>query len=403
MLYRRAAAATVLVPLLFAVACGDDTPTPAPTSATSVAPPAQPAVSSTTPRPMAPGGGTSIAFANQPVQLVVNNAVSTAPDAPTYTFQVATDVNFTSVVYARDAIAPGGDGQTRVTVDRLAGSTQYYWRALIVANGENGPLSAPATFSIGPQVVIQAPALASPASGATTNDRPALTVAAAQRTGPAGNLFYLFELSENAAFAPVVYSATVEEGSGVTSVSHQIGRELEEKTYFWRVIASSPANQAAGPYSTTGSFRVEKGVDIRTAKIEVGPANVANWEETGRITSAYFGNGQLCIFHTRLGVWPATLFADDGTMLEGNQWVFAKLGDIWYGGAADWYKPGQACKDVDEGMGHDAFYLNPSTPLKNWVPRSGETIGVMSSTPARMWPSYKTYDERTNIVMIKWP
>ena len=142
---------------------------------------------------------------------------------------------------------------------------------------------------------------------------------------------------------------------------------------------ASPANEATGPYSTTGSFRVEKGVDIRTAKIEVGPAHVANWEETGRITSAYFTADQLCIFHTRLGVWPATLFASDGTLLEGNQWIFAKLGDIWYGGAADWYKPGQACKAVDEGIGYDAFYLNPSTPLKNWRPRSGETIGVMSS------------------------
>ena len=189
----------------------------------------------------------------------------------------------------------------------------------------------------------------------------------------------------------------------MTSVSHQIGRELEEKTYFWRVVASSPANEATGPYSTTGSFRVEKGIDIRTVQIDVGPKEIVNWEETARITSAYIHDSQLCIFHTRLGLWPGTLFADDGTQVEGNQWIFVNLNGKWHGGAADWYKPGQACKAVDEGIGYDAFYLNPSTPLKNWRPRSGETIGVMSSTPARMWPSFKTYDERTNIVLIKWP
>lgn len=398
-----AALLCVLFPVVFAAACSDDDPVATPTSATSVAPPEKAAVSSTTPRLMAPTAGITVPYASQPVRLVVTNAVSTAPTAPTYTFQVATDEAFSSVVYARDGVAPGANGQTELTIDRLAGSAKYYWRALIVAAGENGPLAAPSNFTVGPQVVIQAPSLLSPGANESVGDQPTLTVGAAQRTGPAGDLFYRFEVSEQAGFNSIAYSAVVQERAGVTSVSHTVGRQLEEKTYYWRAFASSPSNEANGPFSATGSFRVTKTLDIRTAKIEVGPANVANWEETGKITSAYFANGQLCIFHTRLGVWPATLFASDGTLLEGNQWVFAKLGDVWYGGAADWYKPGQACKDVDEGMGHDAFYLNPSTPLKNWVPRSGETIGVMSSTPARMWPMFQTYDERTDVVMIKWP
>jgi hypothetical protein len=37
------------------------------------------------------------------------------------------------------------------------------------------------------------------------------------------------------------------------------------------------------------------------------------------------------------------------------------------------------------------------------VPRSGETIGVMSTTPARLWPDMRTYDERTDVKIIRWP
>ncbi len=199
-----------------------------------------------------------------------------------------------------------------------------------------------------------------------------------------------------------MYSAVVQEGSGASSVSHGVATPLEEKTYYWRVFAASPANSAGGPFSSIGSFRVSKGVDIRTAQIEVGPKDIANWEETARITNAYVSDGQLCIYHTRLGLWPSTLFASDGTLVEGNQWLFVQINGKWYGGAADWYKPGQACKAVDEGLGYDAFYLNPGSPVTSWRPQHGEKIGVMSSTPARMWPSFKTYDERSDIVMIEW-
>jgi hypothetical protein len=30
-------------------------------------------------------------------------------------------------------------------------------------------------------------------------------------------------------------------------------------------------------------------------------------------------------------------------------------------------------------------------------------FGVMSSTPARLWPSMRTIDERTNVAMVRWP
>jgi hypothetical protein len=41
-------------------------------------------------------------------------------------------------------------------------------------------------------------------------------------------------------------------------------------------------------------------------------------------------------------------------------------------------------------------------PLHSWHPQPGEVVGVMASTPARLWPAMRTVDERTNVVLIQW-
>jgi hypothetical protein len=113
------------------------------------------------------------------------------------------------------------------------------------------------------------------------------------------------------------------------------------------------------------------------------------------------GGGELCIWHDQLGTWPSVIFFNDpNTLVEGNQWVFANIGGRWYGGAADWYRPGQACKGLDAAsIGRDAF---DQDPLRSWVPQPGELFGVMSTTPARAWPDMRTLDQRTNIVLLRW-
>ena len=92
-------------------------------------------------------------------------------------------------------------------------------------------------------------------------------------------------------------------------------------------------------------FNRKQGVDLAHVVYLKGP-NVANWPQTSTITNAYHGGGQLCIFHTKLGQWPKGNFFETPGALEGNQWVLANIGGTWYAGAADWYRPGQACKNV---------------------------------------------------------
>ena len=145
-------------------------------------------------------------------------------------------------------------------------------------------------------------------------------------------------------------------------------------------------------------------IDLNNVTIVLGPTNVGSWPQTSTVTGTKAMDHYLCIYHTQLGQWPSTLFFDDpNTLLEGNQWVIANIGGRWYGGAADWYRPGQACKDVtQDSIARDAFYNPSMEPLRSWVPAVGEQFGVFSTTPARMWPNMRTLDQRTNVVLVRW-
>ncbi len=392
----------VMLVLVGATACTSTTQ-PDPGSSTSVA---KPTVSATTPSLTSPPSEAQLSFASQPITLTVGNAVSTAEGAPTYIFEVSTNPAFSSFVSRTTGVAEGAGGRTSLTLSKLAGATTYYWRALITAAGESGPVSSVAVFTIGPEVVLQAPELLTPNAGSNVSDRPVLVLKNAQRTGPAGELLYEVEVSEQASFATTAYSAFVPERDGGTT-EHTVGSALDaDKTYYWRARAESQSAKIVGPYSAVSSFKVTNGLDLRTAEIVIGPKNIADWQETARITDAFFDpiGEQLCILHTRLGAWPPAVFADDGTTTEGNQWVFANIKGKWYGGAADYYRPGQACKGLNaESIGRDAFYQTPGSPAYSWQPEPGEIFAVMVSTPARAWPSYATYDERSDIVFIRWP
>jgi len=103
----------------------------------------------------------------------------------------------------------------------------------------------------------------------------------------------------------------------------------------------------------------------------------------------------------RGGIWTSkAYYGDPGTQVEVNQWMFARVNGQWYGGAGHWYRPGQACKgEVDDHFFTDAF---SSYPFSTLVLREGDVFGVAVSTPARLWPSMKTYDERSNTVTLVW-
>jgi hypothetical protein len=87
--------------------------------------------------------------------------------------------------------------------------------------------------------------------------------------------------------------------------------------------------------------------------------------------------------------------------VEANQWYFARINGQWYGGAGEWLRPNQICKEgqKSEDIGKDGTW---GGPMDTWIPKRGDLVGYMISTPARTWPKQITIDQRSNVVVQPW-
>jgi hypothetical protein len=230
---------------LAAVACSNSTPSqPSSNSGTTA--------SVTAPRPAQPATNSTVRFADQPVTLMVQNAASTASGA-LYSFEVATDANFSSKVQTKDNVAEVSGGQTSVRLDALAGGRDYYWHARATGGGTTGPFSATYKFTMGPAVTINPPVPIGPLSGAFTSPRPTLRVTNATRTGPAGAITYVFEVATTSAFTTIVMTGTTREGVNETGFTATADLPVNQ-TLFWRATASDASSGASSAPSAIQSF-----------------------------------------------------------------------------------------------------------------------------------------------------
>lgn len=361
--------------------------------------PNRPDVTFTAPLAQGPAGGTIFRFNQQPVTLTIENAARTADVTVTYNVEIATAPSFSPIFRTIEGIAEGAGGTTTVTVANLPGGTTFFWRWRAVVGDTVGQPSPAAEFFVRPQVILGVPDAEEPAANRDIyTPKPTFTVRNGTRTGPVGAITYEFEVSTVATFASVVVRVTgIAEGNVRTSWTP--ANDLPEGTLFWRARAVDLFNEEASPFTAASRFERKRGIDLNSVIYQFG-ANIASWPQTSLITDAYHSNGLLCIFHTKLGVWPVQDFFDAGPILEGNQQLFALINGQWYGGSADWYRPGQACKSVDNNIGPDSF---PGVnPIGSWRPQPGEVFGIMATTPARMWPAMKTLDERSDVWLIQW-
>lgn len=375
--------------------------------------PSQPTgtASVTAPALVRPAPNTTVRNVEQPVTLAVTNSLVTQSATTTYTFEVSSDSGFTNKVQTKTGVAEGTGGQTTVRLDTLTPGADYYWRARADAAGTTGVFTPTYKFTVGPQVTLSAPALVSPASGAQTNARPTFTVTNAPRTGPAGPVTYRFEVAATPAFNPLILDTKVAEStSGRTSLVIQRPAELPaEATIYWRVTASDDSNLVSSPVTQAASFVTALAIDLRKVVFLQSP-DVSSWPETGTLElveqdgNALLG-GPFCTRFTDPG-WPDSPWPyggpDPNFGVFANQWYFAKIGGVWYGGAGEWiYRGAGVCK-----AGQGTRTIGPDSgfgePFASWVPRPGELFGTMISSVARRGSVRRTVDERTNIIVQPW-
>jgi hypothetical protein len=242
-----------------AAACGKSSTSPSDTSGSD----ANGTVSSssvtgsvTTPKTVQPANGAQVRNADQPVLLVVQNAVVTKSGGTTYTFEVSTDAAFSVKVQTKDNVAEGTSGQTGVTLDTLAPGKDYFWHARAKSAGTIGVFSATSKFTVGPQVALNAPTPVAPANGSTTAGWPTFRVNNSTVSGgTVGAVVYKFEVATSAAFTTIVLTGQAPEASGQTSYTPPANQPAPPQTsLFWRATAIDQSSGAASPASTVQTF-----------------------------------------------------------------------------------------------------------------------------------------------------
>jgi hypothetical protein len=388
----RRAACVVAAAIL--AACGEGSPVK-PTGRASV----------TSPRIVVPAPNGVIRHVDQPVTLTVANSLVTDSSGTTYTFEVATDATFASKVQTKTEIPEGAGGQTSARLDALAPGTDYYWHARASAGGTVGVFGQTYKFTIGPPVVVNAPVAVSPVANASTVARPVFTVTNATTSGPVGALVYRFEVSSSPAFTTLLVDASVPQGASRTAF--QPSSDLPaEATLYWRVTAADQENGVVSTASAVASFITSQAIDLTRVVYLARTANASTWRQTGNLETVEQdgGNGAMCMKFTDPG-WPDSpwIFGTDPNFgVYANQWYFARIGGVWYGGAGEWiYRGAGSCKGGQgtRTIGPDSGF---GEPFASWVPRVGEPVGYMVTSIARLVGIRRTVDERTNTLVQPW-
>ena len=348
-------------------------------------------------------------------------------------------------------LIPQGVGQTAYVVQNpLRDDTPHQWRARASFQGSKGPWSEMAAFRTNVPVTIFEPTPLQPEPGEVVDSvRPVLEIENPQIDGDPGPVFVEFQVASDSSFQNIVAIVSEEMGkhAGIDTpltgpaqsvlareekTSAQVNVDLAfETVYYWRArgvngpVSTFPG--VAAPGSVTGEFSATSFFEVAaeavvnaggssgggggsvssgTADDEIDLStvvwlhtNVSSWPQTSTITSTTIGAPPICINHTKVGKWPTGDFSGSGATVDSNVWVFANIGGTWYAATWEWLRAGTTCKNL--GASDFKTHVNGVAPLSSWTPKSGEQIGLMVSTPARLGvPGIR---ERTNVVLRTWP
>jgi hypothetical protein len=389
-----------------------------------------PGVEISAPKMLDPAPNAKIPNDKQPVTLLIENASTTGVRPLSYVFEVAADANFTTKVYEREGIAPGDGGRTSLRLsDSLQSGRTYYWRARAVDGANAGPYAAAMGFDVYMPIVIDAPSLVSPAPNATVASvRPRFTVANARRSGPAGAITYVIEVSDGDAFANKIATWSVAEQADQTAFDIPVSL-VSSKVYYWHVRAYDPTT--LGPWSLTQAFAtpiapVDPGpapgpvpsgpapndsINLSQATILNSPRDLANWPATTSITRLDIRASGVHVEFSKKdgpGRWPDFTPPGWGGPLQytlgmalniDNRWYASTPIEFWYGLDRSGGPPSQYALN---------WFYDPGrwAPMTFHQPAVGEIIGFFvcaGDCRNRSDSSGSPVKERSNVVLVPMP
>ena len=205
---------------------------------------------------LSPTNGTLIQFAQQPIELEFNQAVSNGERPFWYEVDVATDREFSTVTHRVPNIEPNHQATEGYTLNvELNANEVYFWRVRALDGANTGNYSDSATFEIYTPLQTSKPTTLSPDDGARVSTNTVTLVADnASIAGTANSVHYQFQVATDVGFQTITQSNTVSEGTNTTST---ITDSLEDNTvYYWRsrVIVDAREGQVLGDWSNAASF-----------------------------------------------------------------------------------------------------------------------------------------------------
>lgn len=120
--------------------------------------------------------------------------------------------------------------------------------------------------------------------------------------------------------------------------------------------------------------------------------DIGSWPVTSTPERVQANDGTVVFEHTMAGEWPLVNYGD--IYVEGCIWTIAPTKDGWRAATWDRLRPGQTKKDMDA-----EDYQEPYALAFPWVPRVGDVVGYLVSTPARM-DERGPYDQRSPIAWV---
>ncbi len=207
---------------------------------------------------LAPTQGSPIYMRDQPIRLLFSNAGTSGQRPITYTIEIASDANFSNIVFRRSGVAPADGSSTSLQLpDALATGRTYWWHVRAEDGANSSAFSDAATFVAVAPVVLGAPVPVSPAGAVTDTTDPRFQINAGPRSGPAGHIVYTLQVANDAAFTSFVAQIMFDETYPQTTTAPY--GLFNNRTYYWRVIAKDVTeNQASSPWSNTVIFSIAK-------------------------------------------------------------------------------------------------------------------------------------------------
>ncbi|MSO56237.1 MAG: hypothetical protein EXQ55_04850 [Acidobacteria bacterium] len=237
-------------------------------------------VTITTPNLLEPGQDWQIRLRDQPVKLMIQNADTSGVRTLNYTFEVAADSAFSSIVFKRTGVSAGNVTTTLQLPDALPAGRTYWWRARAEDGANVGSYSKVVSFVAVAPVELGVPTAASP-SGTISTTVPEFKVNAGSKSGPFEHIVYAVQVANDQAFSSIAWTTVVDESGAETTIAQNYSF-LNNRTYFWRVQTKDLSDsQAVSSWSGVQVFTTAQAAPPSGGSGGGGPAGGGDWESCG--------------------------------------------------------------------------------------------------------------------------